>query len=870
MRDVAPSGRTGRASWHRRANAVVLGWLLASAVLAALPDGWLPAPRWLALHTLFVGAATTAIIVWSAHFAAALTRAAAASRLGLIARLGMIQVGAVLVLLGTPQSWTGVLDVGAALIAGAVVWHLIALTGMLRRAVAPRLGVVVRWYIAAALLLLAGGFAGVLIAAGAPGPVPLPRLVAAHVVLMLFGWLGMTVIGTLITLWPTVLRTRMDARSDTAARRALVLCASGVVIAAAGFVLPAWPLTVAGLLGYAGGVLVALQPLVAAARQRPPSTGAAWSLAAALAWFVAVLARTLLACASAGADTVVSVVDRLVPAVAVGFLGQVVLGALTGLLPTVLGGGPHAVRAAIARLEIAWRLRLVALNAGLAAAVLPLPAPVRTAGWLLVLFGAATPFLVLAFSLIARRPAVPTAPPLARRDAGDLPSPRPPAEPATERRAVSLGAAFGAVLLLAAVLFAVSGRGGHATSSPVVSSASGSTRTVAVTLDMMRIQPRSVSVPAGTHLVLQVTNRDGMRHDLALPSGKRTPLLSKGQSARLDAGVVTRAMTLKCTVPGHAAAGMTMTVTLASAAAAPSARPAGRSAATAFDPTAKPAASDSYRDPRLAAVPAGTVHRITIHARDRVLTVAPGVRQLMWTFNGTVPGPTLHGTVGDTFYVTLVNDTTMGHSIDFHAGEVSPDEVMRTIEPGASLHYRFRADHSGIWMYHCSTTPMTMHIGNGMYGAVVVDPPDLAPVDHEYVLVQSELYLGAQDGVGNAAGMAAGTPDAVVFNGQSNQYDTHPLTARPGQRIRIWVLDAGLALPSSFHVVGTQFDTVFSEGAYLLRRGNPEQGAAQVLALQPAQGGFVEFTVPAAGHYAIVSHRMVDASRGAHGVLVAR
>jgi nitrite reductase (NO-forming) len=387
---------------------------------------------------------------------------------------------------------------------------------------------------------------------------------------------------------------------------------------------------------------------------------------------------------------------------------------------------------------------------------------------------------------------------------------------------------------------------------------------------MMRIQPRSISVPSGTHLVLQVTNHDGMRHDLAVPNGKRTPMLSHGQSARLDVGVVTKALTLRCTVPGHAAAGMTMNIAVTGAAASSSTAPENGSAAAAFDPMAKPAANDPYRDPRLAPAPAGRVHDVTITVQDKELTVAPGVRQLMWTFNGTVPGPVLHGRVGDVFDITLVNDTAMGHSIDFHAGEVSPDQVMRTIDPGQRLHYRFRADHSGIWMYHCSTMPMTMHIGNGMYGAVVIDPPNLPPVDQEYALVQSELYLGAQGGTGNAAAMAAGTPNAVVFNGESNQYDTHPLTAKPGQRVRIWVLNAGLSLPSSFHVVGTQFDTVFSEGAYLLRRGNPEAGAAQVLALQPAQGGFVEFQVPAAGHYPIVSHRMVDAARGAHGILVAK
>jgi nitrite reductase (NO-forming) len=192
---------------------------------------------------------------------------------------------------------------------------------------------------------------------------------------------------------------------------------------------------------------------------------------------------------------------------------------------------------------------------------------------------------------------------------------------------------------------------------------------------------------------------------------------------------------------------------------------------------------------------------------------------------------------------------------------------MRTLAPGQSLVYRFTARHSGIWLYHCSTMPMSVHIANGMFGAVVIDPPDLPKVAASYLLVQSELYLGAQDGPVDATKVAADKPDAVVFNGYVNQYDDTQLTARVGQRIRIWVLDAGPNRSSAFHVVGGQFDTVFKEGAYLLRRGNPEHGASQVLSLGPAQGGFVELSFHQPGHYPFVSHVMVDAERGAHGII---
>ena len=130
--------------------------------------------------------------------------------------------------------------------------------------------------------------------------------------------------------------------------------------------------------------------------------------------------------------------------------------------------------------------------------------------------------------------------------------------------------------------------------------------------------------------------------------------------------------------------------------------------------------------------------------------MAPGVTQQTWTFvegqgrPGAPGGPILRGKVGDLFTVTLVNDGEIGHSIDFHASKVAWNDEMRTIQPGESLVYEFTADYAGAFMYHCGTAPALHHIGNGMYGAIIIDPPNLAPVDHEYVIVQSELYLGPQ------------------------------------------------------------------------------------------------------------------------------
>jgi nitrite reductase (NO-forming) len=291
-------------------------------------------------------------------------------------------------------------------------------------------------------------------------------------------------------------------------------------------------------------------------------------------------------------------------------------------------------------------------------------------------------------------------------------------------------------------------------------------------------------------------------------------------------------------------------------------------AGATIDFAAEPSADWKPFDPALAPAPGGTEHVVTLHATESVKEVAPGVTQELWTFNDQYPGPVLRGKVGDIFTVTLVNDGTLGHSVDFHASKVAWNDEMRTIKPGESLVYQFEAKHAGVWMYHCGTAPALHHIGNGMFGAVIIDPPDLAPVDHEFVLVQSELYLGADGKPGDLTKMQAEQFDAVVFNGYVNQYKHRPIRVEPNQRVRVWVLDAGPNENSAFHIVGTIFDTVYKEGEYLLRPG-AGRGGSQVLDLQPAQGGFVELSFDEAGLYPIVTHKFSNVGKGALGLFQA-
>ena len=396
--------------------------------------------------------------------------------------------------------------------------------------------------------------------------------------------------------------------------------------------------------------------------------------------------------------------------------------------------------------------------------------------------------------------------------------------------------------------------------------------TVQVTLTEMSVDPATIEVAAGQELIVEVTNAGTMAHDLKADGTTGTEMLEPGASATVSLGTFEADTQAWCTVPGHKAAGMVTDIVVtggdgggdgADHAAAPAGSDGGGDFAT-IDAEAKPDDGWKPYDPTLEPAPGGTVHNVEMHATETEIEVAPGVTQKLWTFDDKVPGTILRGKVGDVFHVTLVNDGEIGHSIDFHASKVAWDDEMRTIQSGESLTYTFTADHAGAYMYHCGTTPTLHHIGNGMFGAIIIDPPELAPVDHEFVFVQSEMYLGPEGAEGDLDKMMDEEWDAVVFNGYHNQYAHAPIRVEPGERVRAWVVDAGPSENSSFHIVGTIFDTVFKEGTYLLRP-DERRGGAQALDLQPAQGGFVEFDFSEPGFYPMVTHKFANASKGAMG-----
>lgn len=428
---------------------------------------------------------------------------------------------------------------------------------------------------------------------------------------------------------------------------------------------------------------------------------------------------------------------------------------------------------------------------------------------------------------------------------------------------------IGMTALIVSIVAVIGAFGNESTAA--ASGAAGSMETeFDITLGEMFVSPSTIEVAAGETITLNVTNTGAMAHDLKVMGMTGTDLLQPGESATVTIGPFTTDAQAWCSVPGHKEAGMLLNITVIGA--APVAAAAGSSATPAataptgatIDAQAEPASDWEPRDPVLEPAESGTVHEIALEATEEQIEVAPGVTQLMWTFGGQVPGPTLRGKIGDTFRVTLTNQGTMGHSIDFHASKVAWNDEMRTILPGESLVYEFTADHAGAFMYHCGTAPTLHHIGNGMFGAIIIDPPELEPVEQEFVLIQSELYLGAEGQPGDLGKMIDGDFDAVVFNGYHNQYKHAPIRVDADKDYRVWVIDDGPSENSAFHIVGTIFDTVFKEGGYLLQP-DETSGGSQVLDLQPAQGGFVEFSFAEDGLYPFVTHKFSNAGKGALG-----
>jgi nitrite reductase (NO-forming) len=258
------------------------------------------------------------------------------------------------------------------------------------------------------------------------------------------------------------------------------------------------------------------------------------------------------------------------------------------------------------------------------------------------------------------------------------------------------------------------------------------------------------------------------------------------------------------------------------------------------------------------------------------IQIADGVDYQGWTFGGTVPGPTIRAREGDRIRITLVNESPMPHSIDFHSARIAPNEAYRTIQLGEEVTFEFIASDPGVYVVHCGTPPVLLHLMQGMYLTMVVDPRNGwgTQADKEFVITQSEFYTITGEGTTLPDYSAARDKQAtyVTFNGKAFQYRANPLLVEVGDRVRFFVANPGPSLHSDFHVVGTVFDRVYVDG-------NPNNVLESVQTWSvPAGGGAVFETVfgdagavsvskAGAGIYPFVTHSFADAEKGAVGLI---
>ena len=438
-------------------------------------------------------------------------------------------------------------------------------------------------------------------------------------------------------------------------------------------------------------------------------------------------------------------------------------------------------------------------------------------------------------------------------------------------RVVLYASAVASVLLLTLIYAIVAGQGGgNASASPSPTPGSGSpVGTIEISAFDLGFEPSTVDVSDAGVYEVTFHNTGALVHDLTFADGTKLTA-EAGQTATGTVTIPAGGTTFSCTVPGHADGGMIGTVTVAGA--APSASGDSHGGPTPTTDVAKDPSAPPYelRDPAAPPLRTGSVHDIDLVIEEKLMTVAEGFSQAVWTFNGTVPGPVIRVKVGDTIRIHLKNPATskLEHSVDFHSSQVAWNDEMTSIKPGEEKLYEWTADYAGVWMYHCGTTPALHHIANGMYGMVIVEPAEgLPPVDREFAIVQSDWYLGPQGKETNLAKAASGNPapDFVMFNGVANQYLDNPIQVETGERVRIFLLDAGPNIDSSFHIVGTIFDTVIKEGIHLVF-GNEGNWGSQAVDLSPAQGAIIEFQTAEDGLYPMVTHAFNFVGRGALGL----
>ncbi len=374
-----------------------------------------------------------------------------------------------------------------------------------------------------------------------------------------------------------------------------------------------------------------------------------------------------------------------------------------------------------------------------------------------------------------------------------------------------------------------------------------------------------LKIHQGETVQINLVNGEGAQHDIVIDQfGARSDMVvGKGASSTLSfTANKTGEFIYYCSVPGHRAAGMEGRIQVL---------PGPRAPEVATAP-------DIVRDPTdlpgpIYTRPPQVVH-VNLETVELVGQLDDKTTYNYWTFNGKVPGPFIRVRVGDTVEVHLKNrdNSVMIHSVDFHAatGPGGGAEDTQT-DPGAEKTFTFKARMPGLFVYHCATPSVAMHITNGMYGMILVEPEGGLPqVDREFYIMQGELYTTQPFGTPGAQEMdyeklISERPEYFLFNGSVGALTrAHPLYASPGETIRIFFGVGGPNFTSSLHVIGEIFDHVY-QGASLGAR--PLTGV-QTVTVPPGGATVVDIKIDRGGRFSIVDHALARLERGLVGFLI--
>jgi nitrite reductase (NO-forming) len=367
----------------------------------------------------------------------------------------------------------------------------------------------------------------------------------------------------------------------------------------------------------------------------------------------------------------------------------------------------------------------------------------------------------------------------------------------------------------------------------------------------------------GQVVQLTLINGEGAEHDIVLPEqDARSPRVTgKGASTTIAFRAAKSGdFVYYCSVPGHRQAGME-----------------GQFVVTPLPPAQTLVEADISREPTDLPPPIAkrdpkTV-RVDLLAVEVEGRLAEGTTFGYWTFNGKVPGPFIRVRVGDTIDIHLKNsaDSSMIHSVDFHAATgPGGGAAALQVDPGKEKSMTWKALVPGLYVYHCATPMVAEHIANGMYGLILVEPEGgLPPVDHEFYVMQGEIYTDQAFGQHGSQEFSVEKllnerPEYFVFNGSVGAISKlHPLQAKVGETVRIFFGVGGPNFTSSFHVIGEIFDKVYMLGGL----ESPPLHGIQTVTVAPGGAVVVEFKLDVPGNYTIVDHALARAERGLAGIL---